>query len=215
MPETSHHWRLGTQNARARESPRRRRPASRRLPVVLPKAGPGDGPRWVAESSGQARAHHRRVIAVVSWPEPRTGLGVRQTPGRLPSMPDRDPEDPSLPVPRAPDNPGLDDLGIQFDALLEMMQQPGVRDAVDRALRTTSQEMGRAAVQAARGAATPILMRHRIRLGVEIQTAADLAVHFRDLAGRVPDDPELAAALTSAAEGLERQQPPGQIASAL
>ena len=130
-------------------------------------------------------------------------------------MPDRDPEEPSPPVPGAPDNPGLDNLGIQFDALLEMMQQPGAREAADRALRSTSEEMGRAAVEAARGGSTSILMRHRIRLGLEIQTAADLAAHLHDLAGRVRDDPELAAALTSAADGLERQQSPGQIASAL
>jgi len=130
-------------------------------------------------------------------------------------MTDRDPEEPSPPVPRPPDNPALDDLGGQFDVLLERMQQPGAREAVDRALHATAEEMGRAAAEGARGAATPILMRHQIRLPVEVQTAADLATRFRDLAVRMHDDAALNAALVVAADGLERGIPPGQIASEL
>lgn len=92
------------------------------------------------------------------------------------------------------------------------MQQPGAREAVGRALRATAEEMGRAAVEGARGAATPILMRHRVHLPVEVQTTADLAAHFRQLAGLVHDDAALAAALGVAADGLEGGRPPGQIA---
>jgi hypothetical protein len=130
-------------------------------------------------------------------------------------MPDRDLEEPSPPVPRAPRTPGGHDLRIWMDELLAMMQQPAAREAVDRALGATAEEMGRAAIEAARGGATPILMRHRVGLGIEIQTAADLAARFRYLAGRVPDDPALAVALTAAADGLERGTPPMQIASEL
>jgi len=128
-------------------------------------------------------------------------------------MPDRDPEEPSPSVPRVPGNSGLDDLRAQFDGRLERMQGPDAREAVRRALSATGAEMGRAAVEAARGGATPILMRHRIRLPMEIQTAADLAAHFRDLGGRLHDDPALAAALIAAASGLDRGTPWGQIAS--
>jgi len=118
-------------------------------------------------------------------------------------------------MPRVPGNPGLDDLRAQFDATFETMQGPDAREAADRALGTTGAEMGRAAVVAARGAATPILTRHRIRLPVEIQTAADLAEHFQNLGGRLHDDPALAAALIASARGLDGGMPPGQIASAL
>ena len=75
--------------------------------------------------------------------------------------------------------------------------------------------MGRAAVEGARGAATQILMRHRIRLPVEVQTADDLATRFRQLAGLAHDDAALAAALTTAADSIERGILSGQIASEL
>ncbi|MHB1862731.1 MAG: hypothetical protein ACYCVL_07140 [Gemmatimonadaceae bacterium] len=130
-------------------------------------------------------------------------------------MADRDPDEPSPSMGRVPDSPGLDDLRAQFDAVFETMQGPEPRAAVDRALGAIGAETGPAAVEAARGAGRPSLMRHRIRLVVEVPTTPDLAAHFRDRASRVPDDPELSAALIAAAEGLERQQPPGQIASEL
>ena len=130
-------------------------------------------------------------------------------------MTDRDPEEPSPPAPRAPDKLAIDNLDGQYDALLEQMQQPGAREAVDRALHATAEEMARAAVEGARGAATPNLMRHRIRLPVEVQTASDLARRLRQLAGLVHDDPALAAALTTAADGIARGIPPGQVASEL
>ena len=127
----------------------------------------------------------------------------------------RDLHDSSPLVPRVPEDRAFDDLGDRFDGLLEQMQQPGVREAVGRALHATAEEMARAAVEGARGAATPILMRHRIRLPVEVQTADDLAACFRRLAGLVHDDPDFAAAITTSAHGIERGIPPGQIASEL
>jgi len=128
-------------------------------------------------------------------------------------MSDHTPKENSPPTPRGPDNLELDYLRARFDGLLERMQQPGARAAIDRALRATPEEMGHAAIEAARGT-RPILMRHRIRLGAEVQTAPDLAAHFRDRAWRVHDDVALAAALNAAADGLDAGRPPGRIASA-
>ena len=158
---------------------------------------------------------HQRIIAAAWRPThpADSGIGFPPRPGRLTYMSDRDPEESSPSAPRVPGNPGLDDLRAQFDALLETMQGPEAREAVDRALGATGAEMGRAAVVAARGAATPIRMRHLIRVPAEIQTATDLASHFRDVGGRLHDDPALAAALVAAARGLDCGSQPGQIAS--
>lgn len=153
--------------------------------------------------------------------QPRGGRPTRPTAGLdFPHAPVdvyvcliRDPEESSPSVPRVLGNPGLDDLGTQFDALLERMQGPDAREAVRRALSATGAEMGRAAIEAARGGATPILMRHRIRLPMEIQTAADVAEHFRHVGERLHDDPALATALIAAACGLDAGMPPGQIPS--
>jgi prevent-host-death family protein len=46
--------------------------------------------------------------------------------------------------------PGLDDLGAQFDALLESMQAPRAKKGMAAAFDATPAKLGRAAVKAAR-----------------------------------------------------------------
>lgn len=50
-------------------------------------------------------------------------------------------------------SPALDDLGAEFDAMLERMQEPAVRRANATAYDATPEQMGAAAVRAARGGA--------------------------------------------------------------
>jgi prevent-host-death family protein len=47
-------------------------------------------------------------------------------------------------------SPGLDDLGTQFDALLDSMQAPKVKKAMAAAFEATPAKLGRAAVKVAR-----------------------------------------------------------------
>ena len=47
-------------------------------------------------------------------------------------------------------SPGLDDLGAQFDALLESMQAPKVKKGMVAAFDASPAKLGRAAVKAAR-----------------------------------------------------------------
>ncbi len=58
---------------------------------------------------------------------------------------------PSLnPKPVRADKLGLNTLSDEFDALLEQMQQPGVRAAMQAAFDSSPEELGRAAVEEAR-----------------------------------------------------------------
>jgi len=57
------------------------------------------------------------------------------------------PNDPNA-APR--DDLVTDEIRAAFDGLLEQMQTPAAREATSRALRATSEEMGRAVADAAR-----------------------------------------------------------------
>ena len=57
---------------------------------------------------------------------------------------------PSLnPKPVSADEPELNTLSEEFDALLEQMQQPGARAAMQAAFDSSPEELGRAAVEEA------------------------------------------------------------------